>query len=85
MQEGVDSAKQWTYLGYTIPKMGDHSITPMAGVIYYLKFDQPADLNMGMYCTYKDVNLYAWANVICTKHPRVVMAVEFKFDWFRNK
>lgn len=84
-KDKLTSAKQWTYLGYTIPLGGDHSITPMAGVIHDWKFEQDADLSMGAYYTYKNVNLYAWANDICTKHPRVVLAVEFKFDWFRNK
>ena len=84
-KDKLTSAKQWTYLGYTIPLGGDHSITPMAGVIHDWKFEQDADLSMGAYYTYKNVNLYAWANDLLKDHPRVVLAVEFKFDWFRNK
>ena len=80
-KERLTSAKQWTYLGYTIPigKSGNNSITPLAGVIHSWRFDQPADLSFGFYFTHKNINLYAWTNDILTKQPRFILAVEFAF------
>ena len=78
----MSSAKQWTYLGYTctLGKSGNNSLTPMAGIIHDWKFESDVDLSFGAYYTYKNVNLYAWTNDILTDHPRIILAVEFKFS-----
>jgi hypothetical protein len=77
----LTSAKQWSYLGYTIPLRGNsNSITPMAGIIHSWKFDKDVDLSFGCYYSHKNVNLYAWTNDILTKHPRFILAIEFAFS-----
>lgn len=80
----LTSAKQWTYLGYTVPlgKSGNNNITPMVGAIHSWKFDQDVDLSIGFYFTHKNINLYAWTNDILTDHPRFILAVEFAFSNF---
>lgn len=78
----LNSAKQWSYIGYTIPigsKKND-SVTPMAGIIHSWKFDEDVDLSCGCYYTHKNINLYIWGNDLLTDHPKVVAAVEFKFS-----
>lgn len=78
----LNSAKQWSYIGYTIPigsKKKD-SLTPMAGLINSWKFDEDVDLSCGCYYTHKSINLYLWGNDILTDHPRFVVAVEFAFS-----
>lgn len=79
-KEKLTSAKQWTYLGYTLPIGKSQSVTPMAGIINSWKFDSDVDLSFGAYYTYKNVNLYAWTNDILTDHPRFILAVEFAFE-----
>lgn len=80
-KDKLTSAKQWSYIGYTFGLPGNgNSITPMVGVINSWKFDQDVDLSMGCYYSHKNINLYAWANDILTKQPRVVLAVEFSFS-----
>ena len=81
-KDKLTSAKQWAYLGYTVPlgKSGINSITPMVGTIHSWKFDQDVDLSMGFYFTHKNINLYAWTNDILTNHPRFILAVEFAFS-----
>lgn len=80
-KDKLTSAKQWSYIGHTFGLPGNsNSITPMVGVINSWKFDQNIDLSMGCYYSHRNINLYAWANDILTKQPRVVLAVEFSFS-----
>ena len=44
-----NTINQWSYLGHTIPTVGEQSITPMVGAIHSWKFDQEADLAVGAY------------------------------------
>lgn len=75
------SAKQWTYLGYTIGLPGKgNSITPMAGIIHSWKFNQDSDLSFGAYFTHRNISLYVWTNDILTRQPRFVAAIEFAFS-----
>lgn len=80
-RNGLNSADQWSYLGYTFSLPGNgNSITPMGGVIHSWKFDRDPDLSLGCYFTHKNISLYAWANDLVTDHPRFVFAIEFKFS-----
>jgi hypothetical protein len=67
----------YEYLGYTIPLKHGRSITPMAGAIHSWKFDQPLDLAAGFYYTFKSWNLYLWGNDLVTRHPRLVLGLDF--------
>lgn len=52
-KDSLISAKQWTYIGYSVPlrKSVNNSITPMVGTIHSWKLYQDMDLSMGFYFT----------------------------------
>ena len=72
-----NTINQWSYLGYTIPTVGEQSITPMVGAIHSWKFDQNADLAVGAYYTIGKWNIYLWVNDFFRKHTRLVFGVDF--------
>lgn len=75
-----NSIDQWFYLAYNIPFKNGRSITPMLGTIYSWKFDKDADLALGAYYSVGKCNLYVWGNDFFKDHPRIVLALEVKFD-----
>lgn len=80
INKGADnSITNWEYLGYTF-NVGKQSITPMVGCIHSWKFDQDADLAVGVYYSVGKFNFYIWGNDFFKSNPRIVAGIDFKLS-----
>ena len=55
------------------------SLYPMIGIVHDWKFQEPVDLAVGAWYTYKNYSFYLWGNDFFKENPRVTVAVDFTF------
>ena len=76
---GNHNYEHWLYLGSNIVFNDKHSLFPMIGIVHDWKFQQPVDLAVGAWYTYKNYSFYLWGNDFFKENPRVTVAVDFTF------
>ena len=78
-RDGNHTYEHWLYLGSNIVFNEKHSLYPMIGIVHDWKFQQPVDLAVGAWYTYKHYSFYLWGNDFFKENPRVTVAVDFTF------
>ena len=76
---GTNTWNQWWYLGYYFDINGKSSITPMIGCLHDWKFENPVDLALGFYYTFRKFNFYVWGNDFLGNNMRLVTGIDFTF------
>ena len=76
---GSNSYQHWLYLGSNIIFNKDNSLYPMVGIVHDWKFNEPVDLAVGAWYTYKNYSFYLWGNDFFKDHPRATVAIDFTF------
>ena len=78
-RDGNHTFEHWLYLGSNIVFNEDHSLYPMIGIVHDWKFQNPVDLAVGAWYTWKNYSVYLWGNDFFKDNPRVTVAIDFTF------